>query len=477
MKILLVNPPAEHIIRESLPPVVEDSTGFYPPLGLLYVAAHAEAIDDCQVKVFDCQAEGIGYRELSSKITSYGPDVVGIQVMTFTLIDALQVARTARDAVPDALIVAGGPHPTIFPEETVLLPEIDVAVQGEGEYTFETLLKALKSGRAIENVPGLITKNSIAVGDSLARLNYIKNLDQLRMPARHLLDVSLYSSPLSSHRLVTTMMSSRGCPGKCIFCDRPQMGKILRKRSPDKVVREMVYCVRELGIGEIIFYDDTFNIDKKWVLAICERILSSRLKVRWGIRARIDTMTPEMIRQLRRAGCTRISYGVETGNPRLQKVIRKNLDLDQVRKVFTLTKREGIETLGYFMIGLPTEKKEEIDKTVDLILSLPMDYAHIALFTPYPGTAIYHQALKEGYYGHDYWREFARNPEPDFTPRYWNEYLSDPELLRILKHAYFQFYRRPGYIMQRIAKVRSANELFQKATLGLKLLKEVAFSK
>lgn len=477
MKVLLVNPPAEHIIRESLPPVVEDSTGFYPPLGLLYVAAYAEGVDECEVRVWDCQAERIGYAELERRIRAYGPDVVGIEAMTFTLIDALCVARAAKKARPDCFVVMGGPHPSLYPEETVLLPAVDCVVRGEGEYPFEALLKAIRSGHSVDGIPGVVTRKNVSEHRPAEGIHYITNLDELKIPARHLLNPSLYSSPLSSQRHVTTMMSSRGCPGKCIFCDRPQMGKILRKRSAESVVAEMAFCVRKFGIGEILFYDDTFNIDKARVIEICERILASGLKVSWGIRARVDAMTPEVLRHLRQAGCNRISYGVETGSQRLQKLIRKNLDLDQVREVFALTRREGIETLGYFMIGLPTETKAEIDETIALMLSLPMDYAHIAVFTPYPGTAIYQDALADGIYDVDYWRAFARNPSPDFLPRYGNENFTGPMLMEIVKSAYSKFYGRPSYMVQRLRKVRSAGDFFRKATLGFKLLSEVAFKK
>jgi len=148
-----------------------------------------------------------------------------------------------------------------------------------------------------------------------------------------------------------------------------------------------------------------------------------------------------------------------------------------VREVFALTRREGIETLGYFMIGHPTETKAEIDETIALMLSLPMDYAHIAVFTPYPGTAIYQDALADGIYDVDYWRAFARNPSPDFLPRYGNENFTGPMLMEIVKSAYSKFYGRPSYMVQRLRKVRSAGDFFRKATLGFKLLSEVAFKK
>ncbi len=475
MKILLINPPSEYMIRASLPPVVEDSTGFYPPLGLLYVAAYAEDVEGCEVKLLDCDAQGIHHSDLFEMITAFRPDVVGIQAMTFTLIDAVEVARAAKKAAPDALIVMGGPHPTLYPEETISIPEVDVIIRGEGEYTFQALLKALQSGRSPASIYGALTKDKNTEGyPCLEKLDYIQDLDELKMPARHLLDLSRYFSSLVAPRRITTMMSSRGCPGKCVFCDRPQMGKVFRKRSAESVVKEMTHCVRDLCVKEIIFYDDTFTIDRERVIEICDRITGSGLKVNWDIRARVDTMTPQMISKLRQAGCVRIHYGVETGSPRLQKLIRKNLSLDKVREVFTLTRKAGIETLGYFMIGLPTEGRAEVEETMKMVLSLPMDYAHIATFTPYPGTVIYREALESGFYDRDYWREFARAPDPHFTPRYWNEHFTDAQLLDLLKDAYYQFYSRPGYMLQRLIKVRSPGEFLRKASLGVKLLREVS---
>lgn len=475
MKVLLIHPPMDHIIRNSLPTVVEDSTGVYPPLGLLYVAAYAECVPGCEVTLWDCQAERTGYDELGRRLGDLAPDVVGVQVTTFTLIDAVLTARLVRKMAPGAFIVFGGPHPTLYPRETAQLPEVDAVIVGEGEHPFEALLRALVAGEPPDAVPAVRTRGES--GQRPVELRYIEDMDGLKMPARHLVDLRRYTSPLAADGRVTTMMSSRGCPGRCVFCDRPQMGKRFRKRSAESVVAEMSHCVRDLGIGSIVFYDDTFTIDRDRVIEICDRILDSRLEVSWDIRARIDTVTPEMIRKLRAAGCGRIHYGVETGSPRLQKLIRKNLDLGQVRDVFAFTRREGIETLGYFMIGLPTERREEVEVTLDFMLSLPMDYAHVTLFTPYPGTEIYHQALAEGIYERDYWREFSQDPHPDFAPRFWNEHFSDEELLALMRQAYERFYCRSGYVFRRLIRVRSAGELLRKASVGLKLIREVAFNR
>ncbi|UCG54760.1 MAG: cobalamin-dependent protein, partial [Dehalococcoidia bacterium] len=273
-KILLINPPVPNILRESLPPVVEDDSGLFPPLGLLYLAAYVEGIEGCSVQILDCQAEEMGHNDLHEVIRGISPDVIGIQVMTFTLIDAAIVAKTARNVVPDAYIVCGGPHPTIFPKETIDLPNVDAVIRGEGEYVFSELVKAIVSGKAPESAEGVITQNRRDVTHSL---EYIEDLDVLKLPARHLIDTAKYSSPLAKSSSITTIMSSRGCPARCVFCDRPQMGKKFRKRSAAKVVEEMRYCKEQLRIDELFFYDDTFTIDRKRVSDICEMIIDSAL--------------------------------------------------------------------------------------------------------------------------------------------------------------------------------------------------------
>lgn len=474
MKVLLINPPVPNILRESLPPVVEDETGVFPPLGLLYVAAYAEEIENCSVQVLDCQADKIDHESLTGIIRKISPDVVGIQVMTFTVIDAIIVAKTVRKEAPEAFIVCGGPHPTIFPQETVSLPEVDAVISGEGEYTFSSLIRALQEHKAPESVPEVLTKKE---PHFRRPIEHIQDLDKLKLPSRHLIDSSKYNSPLARSNPLTTIMSSRGCPARCIFCDRPQMGKKFRKRSAAKVVEEMRYCKEKLGIREFLFYDDTFTIDKQRALDVCDILLDSGLDVSWDIRTRVDTVTPEIIHKLRQAGCHRIHYGVETGSPLIQKRLRKNLNLEKVNEVFSLTKKEGIEVLGYFMLGCPDETEEEMKKSFDLIRALPMDYVHIGVFTPYPGTEIYAEALSAGFYNNDYWKEFALNPTTDFVPKYWNQYFSDEELLGLMKKAYGQFYGRPSYIFKRLLKLRSMNELFRKGILGFKLLKTVYFDK
>lgn len=468
MKVLLVNPPAARTLSGIVPPALSGDAGHFPPLGLLYVAAHARTVPDTEVECLDAVAEGLTQADLARALEERRPDVVGVEAMTFTLLDVVDTVRTVRSALPGALLVVGGPHATLYPRETADLPGVDAVVTGEGEYAFAELLRRHAGGEGIDGVAGVLPAGGRLSGDEPIR--HIGDLDALEWPARDLLPVGRYRSPMAAANPVTTMMSSRGCPGKCVFCDRPQMGKAFRKRSARSVVDEMVHCKEALGIGEIVFYDDTFTIDRPRVMEICRRIGEVGLDMPWDIRARVDTMTPEMLAALKEAGCHRIHYGVETGSPLIQKRLRKNLDLARVEAVFRETRACGIETLGYFMIGCPDETEAELEKTMDALVRLPMDYAHISLFTPYPGTEIYREALERGVYEADFWASFAAAPTPEFRVRHWNQFFTDEALEARLRDAYRRFYRRPAYLFERLREVRSFRELLSKARVGVRLL-------
>ncbi len=469
MKVLLVNPPyLQPVQGGNLPRALEEKPFVFPPLGLLYVAAAAQRMPDVTVSVIDAAAESLDQHQLQSRIQEMEPAVLGIQAMTFTLLDALDTARIAKERNPDIHIVFGGPHPSLYPQETAQLPPVDSVVVGEGEYVFPDILRALSKGSPLEGITGVVT---LANSDqSIKGPQHIADLDTLGLPARELLSINLYHNPLARSNPVTTMMSSRGCPGRCIFCDRPHMGKCFRKRSAKSVVDEMASCKEELGVGEVVFYDDTFTIDCQRVIDICSLLMDRNLNMPWDIRARVDTIRPEMLNTMRKAGCHRIHYGVETGSQRLQKRLKKNIDLTRARDVFAATRRAGIEALGYFMVGIPDEAESDLRQTMDLLTSLPMDYAHIGIFTPFPGTEIYREALASGFYAEDYWRDFAKNPTKDFSPRHWNQNFSEEELASILRRAYRKFYQRPSYLLRQLSRVRSCSQLWQKAKLGFRLL-------
>jgi radical SAM superfamily enzyme YgiQ (UPF0313 family) len=469
MRILLINPPTENTIASVMPKELEEGLDFLPPLGLMYVATYLEKETSHEVEILDCPVEKINHDQLREEIKKRNPDVVGITAMTFTLIDVMKVARMAKEINPKIKVILGGPHVIIFPEETIKNHEIDLLVLGEGEGVIKQLLGSIDNPKELKNIEGLVFKDDGKIINT-GRVSFIENLDNLPFPARLLTPYKKYFSILSSHKPVTTMFTSRGCPYRCLFCDRPQLGKNFRARSAGNVVNELEECIK-IGIKEVFIYDDTFGIDRQRVLDICSGIKKRGLIIAWDIRTRVNTVDEEVLRALKRAGCQRIHYGVEAGTQKILNVLRKGITLEQVEKAFRITKEAGIQTAAYFMIGSPTETKEDILQTVKFMKKINPDYVHVTITTPFPATDLYEIALGEKIIAGDVWRDFAKNPQPGFIPPIWEKELSRAELFFLLKKAYRSFYFRPKYILKRILQLKSPQEFFQKSLAALKLLK------
>jgi radical SAM superfamily enzyme YgiQ (UPF0313 family) len=468
VKILLINPPRFNEVIGNNPALIEEERGFNPPLGLLYLAGYLRRHTSNTVSVLDAQVEGFGYRQIEEFIRKEQPGIVGCTAMTLTLIDALAVVRTAKKCDSTIVTVLGGPHVHLFPRETIAFPEIDFLVLGEGEIAFCELVGAIDRPNALESIRGLVYKKDGRVVET-GPGDVIADLDSLPFPARELTPYRRYTSLLAKRTPVTTMFTSRGCPFRCTFCDRPHLGKQFRAHSPEYVIREIEACLK-LGIHEFLIYDDTFTVNAHRVMNICEGICGKKLDIGFDIRARVDTVNREMLAALKRANCRAIHYGVEAGTERMLRVLNKGIHLDQAKQVFTETRRAGIQTLAYFMIGSPTETADDIEETFRVIEWLSPDFVHMTIFCPFPGTRAYHDGLENGIFPHDVWREFAARPDSAFQAPHWEENFSREELAGLLVKGYRRFYTRPGYVVRKLMHISSLGELKRKVKAGIKLL-------
>ncbi len=468
MRVLLINPTAFFEVVGNNPEVIEESRGHNPPLGILFLAGYLERHASHEIAILDAQAEELSYPSIAARVRAFRPDVVGITAMTLTLVDVMRVVEIVRAETPEARVVIGGPHAHLFPEETIALPGIDFVVLGEGEILFKELLDHIDDREALTRIPGLVLRRDGGVVRTGPPAT-IEDLDALPFPARHLTDVHRYGSVLSPRQPVTTMFTSRGCPFGCTFCDRPHLGKRFRARSASNVVDEMEECVR-MGIHEVLIYDDTFTVHRDRVVAFCEDLIRRGLDVGYDVRARVDTVDPELLRLMARSGCRGIHYGVEAGTERILKVLRKGIDLEKAREAFEATRRTGMQVLAYFMIGSPSETREDILETFRVARRLDPDYLHMTILTPFPGTRIYQEGLANGILKRDSWREFARTGHLGFVPPHWPENFTLDELQELLREGYRGFYRRPRYLIKRIFAVRSPGELLRKGKAGLRVL-------
>jgi anaerobic magnesium-protoporphyrin IX monomethyl ester cyclase len=470
VKVLLINPPATMTLSGNLPTVVDEERGYNPPLGILYLAAFLRREKVCDVEVIDSQVEELDYPGLKERIRKVSPDLVGISAMTFTLLDCIKVARIVKELHPNIPIAWGGSHIHIYADETIKLPEADFCFTGEGEHAFVELIKTLHNPDEWDKIQGLVfRRNGKIVRTPTRKLLANDDLDLLPFPARDLVPYHKYSSVMAKRDPITTMFTSRGCPFRCSFCDRPHLGKNFRANSPNYVVNEMEECIN-MGIREFLIYDDTFTVDKKRVHAICDEILRRKLDIGWDVRAKVNTIDADLLKHMKAAHCERIHYGVEAGTDRIMKVLRKGITTEETRKVFKMTKEAGIDTLAYFMIGSPSETRDEIKETFQFMQDLDPDYTHITILTPFPATEIYYQGLSSGLLKEDYWKNFALNPNPEFRPKFWTEVLSEAELQELIVEAYRSFYSRPSYIFKKMVQLRSFAELRLKVKAGFRIL-------
>jgi len=466
VKVLLVNPPSRRPVRSILPPEIEKERGFFPPLGILYLAGAIRGLAGVETSVIDAVAEDLSADDIALRVAEGGFDLVGITVMTFSLIDAMDTAMAIKAARPDTVVVAGGPHPHLFPEETLALGPFNAVFRGEGEEGFRKLVEGWPD-TVKHPPPGLWWKDG-PKGEP-ATAPFIENPDRLAMPARELSRLSAYHSVLSGKRPITTMMSSRGCPHRCVFCDRPHLGKKFRPMSAEAVADEMEACVKA-GIREIVFYDDTFTASPQRVRALAELLLERDIKIEWDIRARVSDLGEEDYALCRKAGLARVHFGVESGDPQILKSLKKGITVDQARHAFASAHKAGLETLAYFMTGLPGETRETLDRTLELAKELDPDYVHFSVLIPFPGTPIYQTGLEKGIIEKDVWKEFACSPSTDFVPPVWEEELSSEEILSALSRMYRSFYRQPRVLLRRLKRVRSFPELMAGAKMGSKIL-------
>ncbi|MGK5091014.1 radical SAM protein [Deltaproteobacteria bacterium TL4] len=467
MKIVLLKVPMGHHIQADMSDLFDDEVGVYPPLGLLYIyASHRKLRPQDDLRILDCVVEKLGKEEMIQRLTELQPDLIGITVLTFHLIEINHCIALIKNFLPQTRIVLGGPHVHLFPVEALKSSQADYAVTGEGEHSFPQLIECMEQQTPVSDVPGIYyydAQKTICRGKPA---EVIVNLDQLPLLDFNAIPVKRYSSLMSQHA-TGMLMTSRGCPFQCIYCDRPTMGNDYRVHSPERVIADLKAGLTH-GIHDFQIWDDTFTVQRKRVLAICQLIQQEQLNLKFSIRARVNTIDEEVLQQLKLAGCARISFGVEAGSEKMLRVLKKGINMQQVFKAFELAKKYKIDTLADFIIGGPDQKREDCLDTINLAIKLDPTYVQFTIMTPFPGTELYAMALERGIVTHDIWKQFAENPNSDFETPLWEEHLSREELMQLFTLAYKRFYRRPKLILREILKVRSFREFIAKAKVGIK---------
>ncbi|MDK1032315.1 MAG: radical SAM protein, partial [Planctomycetia bacterium] len=400
------------------------------------------------------------------------PDVVGIYATSFTLWEACLVARMAKSANRDTKVMMGGPHVSLYAEETLALDAIDYVVRGEGDFVTPELLDCIDGDREPAGVLGVgYTAGGKPVVNPEAEP---VDLNKLPIPARELTQYDSYYSVLGSDKVATTIMSSRGCPYDCAFCYQPY-GRRTRMRSADNLCDELEACMK-LGIQEMFFFDENFTLNARRASEVCDEIISRGLQISFAVRSRVDTVSAELLRKLKDAGCHRIQFGVESGSPEILKAMKKRITLEQARQAFKAAHEVGLITYADFMLGYPGESMEQMDATIEFARELNPDFVQYGVTMYLPSTEIYEDALKDGLLEEDFWREHARNPSQHIGyPMALGEF-DQATLEQIQRKAHTQFYFRPRYVLRRLSRVRSFREFTRQAKAAFGLIAGRFFS-
>lgn len=353
-----------------------------PPLGIAYVAAAFESAG-ADVQIFDYIVSRYSPEKLRRQLEAFQPDVVGAGSVTLNFPPAAEILQTVKRMNPDILTVMGGPHVSFDAPNTLTKYQgIDLVVLGEGEKTIAELTASGFKKAAFSGIRGIAYRENGSIQMTAPR-ELIDDLNALPLPARRLLPLSRYQAmgfPIS-------MITSRGCPYQCIFCQgRRMVGAKIRQRSVTAVADE-IQDILSYGFDRINIADDLFVSDKNKVKAVCDEINRRGLKFAWSAFARVNTVDPETLKRMRASGCDSISFGVESGNQEMLDRIKKKITLAQVRKAVDMCKDAGLVVHCSFIAGLPGETQKTLNDSREFAESLGVYYGY-HLLSPFPGTTV-----------------------------------------------------------------------------------------
>ncbi|MBL7071561.1 MAG: B12-binding domain-containing radical SAM protein, partial [Candidatus Omnitrophica bacterium] len=414
-KIVLCNLPLDGELQYYIsPPYFLKDAVSYPPLGLLYIAAQ---IYDAEVKLIDtsCNVK-LTIDDTARRIIDEKPDILGItgySIRAYALKTICEkVSRELGDA---ARIVVGGNHTELYPIETLRYPGVNYVLKGEADYTFPQLVKAIDDGEKEGDLSAINGLYFCGASGQIQANDYKEasfNLDGIPFPRRDLVDFSLYSTLAQDTTTMTSLVSSRGCSFKCIFCDVPI--KKIRFRSPENVVEEIEEMMK-MGVNEFSFFDDCFNVDPNRVVRICRLIIERKLNIKWCCRLRPAPFTEEMAEAMAASGCNRLHFGVESTNNDILRYMRKGITYEQSKRTLDLCKKYKLKPLIYLMFGFPGEDMKMLKEGEKLILNeLRPDYIFPSILFPLGGTVFYRQLLTSGKLKYDFWADYINNPTRDY---------------------------------------------------------------
>lgn len=455
MKLALIFNPFNYKVHEENLRIVQKYFGLFPPLSLAWVAAIARQAGH-EVIIVDARTLNLSQAEVLERLRAFQPDIMGFMMTTYMFPDTLDWIRFLKKRL-DIPVVAGGYNLRVYPEASLSHPEIDYGVVEHALETLPRLLHALENNQDPADIPGLVYKDNDRVIQNPPRPVVFEDFPN---PARDLLPNELYAEFPTERKNFTVMVTSLGCPYGCSFCEAGRTP--YNPRSPEKVVAEMEECYEKYQVREIDIFDYSFTADKARTMEICRLIQQRGLDILWACRSRID-IDRELLEEMKKAGCGRIYYGIESGSQEILDRINKGITIPEIRRTIRDTKKLGLKALGFFLVGAPGDTRRTVKQTVRFASSLDLEYVQFSKCLAKPLTPLWERITAES--GRDYWRDWVLGLERDRAlPRPWTE-LSNPEIDALTRWAYVKYHCRFRFLLKSTRQVKSFSE-FKRKFLG-----------
>jgi radical SAM superfamily enzyme YgiQ (UPF0313 family) len=439
MKIALINPSQNF---ENIYGSLSEEASVLPPLGLCYLASALKTIGFKEIKIFDAQALQISNKKAAVLALRWKANIIGITATTDTIYLASEMANFIKSKSKKTTIVVGGPHVSAVPEKTMsMFPSFNIGVIGEGENTFKELVLAIDAHKSLRSVRGIAYRYKKNILITKPR-DFIKDLDVLPLPNWGLLPKlsQFYKPTFMNYKKLpsASLVTSRGCPGQCAFCDTRVFGYRYRVHSTEYVLKAIRYLVKTYGIKDICFYDDVFTIFRQRLVEICAGL--SKMSLTWSCQARVNAVDYQTMKMMKNAGCWKISFGIESASPKVLKLMNKHISINQAKKAVSQAHQAGLEVEGYFILGFFGENKNTLVMTKKFILNSDLDIILLSYFLPFPGSPAYPFLEKYGRF-HEDWRNL--NAFDSDTPQFIPKDLTNKDLASAQKDIYRSFYFRP----------------------------------
>ncbi|MDX2175549.1 MAG: radical SAM protein [Candidatus Sumerlaeia bacterium] len=467
-RAFFIVPPTGKFIREDRCQTPIDklkTVALRPPVDLMYVAAEFERAGwECRLR--DYPAEDATLGDLRADVKEFDPAVVVMSITTPSFDEDMRIAAVLKEMAPGCLTVAKGAHfNTLDLKALEKVPQLDVALRGEYELT----CREIAQGKPLAEIHGLSFRKDGKPTRNPSRA-LPNDLDDIAYPARHLANNALYLRPDTGEKQ-TTLVTNRGCPFSCTYCLANQVSGLKnRYRSVENVMGEIRECVERHGIRSFLFRSDLFTQNKAWVIKLCEAIIDSKLDIEWACNSRVDTINPEALKWMKKAGCWIIAFGVEKGDDESLKRINKKANVEMARKALAMTREAGIKRSMYLLFGLPDDTEQILRSDIEFAKELDPDFLEIFYPYPFPGTPLHKEVVEAGLLPPD-----TVPKEAYGMPCMATKHITLERLAKLRTDGLREFYMRPAFIARTLAGVRSPKEFMNYVRHGAVQVKDFVF--